>query len=69
MPYSNFIAMLVGLEVKAKWEEVAFFKIAEGYGGHTQVLALVRHGAGQVMPADRSGSRSMSATRLCIISL
>jgi len=36
----EFYRDVVGLEVKAKWEEVAFLKIAEGYGGHTQVLAL-----------------------------
>ncbi len=23
-----------------RWEDIAFFKIGEGYGGHTQVLAL-----------------------------
>lgn len=36
----EFYRDVVGLEPMVKWEEVAFFKIAEGYGGHAQVLAL-----------------------------
>jgi catechol-2,3-dioxygenase len=31
---------VIGLELLKRFEKIAFFKIAEGYGGHTQVLAL-----------------------------
>ena len=31
---------VVGLELLRRFEHAAFFRIAEGYGGHTQVLAL-----------------------------
>jgi catechol 2,3-dioxygenase len=36
----RFYAGVVGLELMARSETSAFFRIAEGYGGHTQVLAL-----------------------------
>jgi len=31
---------IVGLELMRRSENAVFFKIADGYGGHTQVLAL-----------------------------
>jgi catechol 2,3-dioxygenase-like lactoylglutathione lyase family enzyme len=36
----RFYAEVVGLELLKRFEHAAFFRIAEGYGGHTQVLAL-----------------------------
>lgn len=36
----KFYQDVLGLEVLRKEEEYVFFKIAEGYGGHTQNLAL-----------------------------
>jgi catechol 2,3-dioxygenase-like lactoylglutathione lyase family enzyme len=36
----KFYEEVVGLEVLRKEENYVFFKIAEGYGGHTQNLAL-----------------------------
>jgi catechol 2,3-dioxygenase-like lactoylglutathione lyase family enzyme len=36
----RFYEEVVGLEVLARDESFVFFKIAEGYGGHTQNLAL-----------------------------
>ena len=41
-----FYADVIGLELMRRFEKMAFFKIAEGFGGHTQVLALF----------DRSGT-------------
>jgi catechol-2,3-dioxygenase len=35
-----FYAEVVGLELMKRFEHAAFFRIAEGYGGHTQILAL-----------------------------
>ena len=37
---SRFYEDVVGLEVLRRDESFVFFKIAEGYGGHTQNLAL-----------------------------
>ena len=37
---SDFYEQVVGLEVMRKSENMAFFRIAEGHGGHTQILAL-----------------------------
>ena len=36
----KFYEEVVGLEVLRRDESFVFFKIAEGYGGHTQNLAL-----------------------------
>ena len=36
----KFYAGVIGLEVLRRNERFVFFKIAEGYGGHSQVLAL-----------------------------
>ncbi len=36
----RFYAEAVGLELMRRFEHAAFFKIAAGYGGHTQILAL-----------------------------
>lgn len=37
---SRFYEEVVGLEVLRREERFVFFKVAEGYGGHTQNLAL-----------------------------
>ena len=36
----KFYADVIGLPLVTRFQNSAFFKIAEGYGGHTQVLAL-----------------------------
>ena len=36
----RFYEEIVGLKVMRRAENAVFFKIADGYGGHTQVLAL-----------------------------
>src|SRR5215217_4047029 len=36
----RFYAEVVGLELLRRFDHAVFFRIAEGYGGHTQVLAL-----------------------------
>jgi catechol 2,3-dioxygenase-like lactoylglutathione lyase family enzyme len=46
----KFYEEVIGLELLKRFENAAFFKIADGYGGHTQVLALF----------DRSGQPGYS---------
>jgi catechol 2,3-dioxygenase len=36
----RFYREVVGLELLRRFDHAAFFRVAEGYGGHTQVLAL-----------------------------
>ena len=36
----RFYEEVVGLELMRTFPQTAFFRIADGYGGHTQVLAL-----------------------------
>jgi catechol-2,3-dioxygenase len=35
-----FYADVIGLELMRRFEHAAFFRIAEGYAGHTAILAL-----------------------------
>ena len=41
----TFYEQVVGLELLRRFPNAVFFKIAEGYAGHTQVLALFDRGA------------------------
>jgi catechol 2,3-dioxygenase-like lactoylglutathione lyase family enzyme len=36
----RFYDQAIGLELLKRFDSAAFFKLAEGFGGHTQVLAL-----------------------------
>jgi catechol 2,3-dioxygenase len=36
----TFYRDVIGLELLKRFDKVAFFKIADGFGGHTQALAL-----------------------------
>jgi len=36
----GFYQDIIGLELMRRFPDSAFFKIADGYGGHTQILAL-----------------------------
>jgi len=36
----RFYEKVIGLELMKRFPHAVFFKIAEGYGGHTQILAL-----------------------------
>jgi len=36
----RFYREVIGLELLKRFEDAVFFRLAEGYGGHTQVLAL-----------------------------
>ena len=39
-PMQRFYDKVIGLEVIKRFENATFLKLADGYGGHTQVLAL-----------------------------
>lgn len=50
-----FYADVIGLELLRRFDTVAFFKLAEGYGGHTAVLAIFDRGdkePGKQTPLD-----------------
>lgn len=36
----RFYADIIGLELMQRFPQIAFFRIAEGFAGHTQILAL-----------------------------
>jgi len=39
-PMQKFYEDVIGLEVMKRFPHAVFFKIADGFGGHTQILAL-----------------------------
>ena len=53
-----FYQDVVGLDLMERFETIAFFRIAEGFGGHTQVLALFDRSAqaGYAAPEARRTS-------------
>ena len=52
----RFYRDVVGLEPMRRFESAAFFRIAEGYGGHTQILALFDRSSRDPHPPE--GARS-----------
>ncbi len=36
----EFYARVIGLELMKEFDDIAFFRIADGYGGHTQILGM-----------------------------
>lgn len=42
----RFYEGVIGLELLRRFEHAAFFRLADGFGGHTQVLALFDRQAG-----------------------
>ena len=48
-----------GLELLRRFDHAAFFRIADGHGGHTQVLALFDR-------SDQSGYRGLDAARTTV---
>ncbi len=42
----EFYGTVIGLELMSRNERMAFFRIAEGFAGHTQILALFDRGQG-----------------------
>jgi catechol 2,3-dioxygenase-like lactoylglutathione lyase family enzyme len=52
-----FYEQVVGLELLKRFERAAFFRIADGFGGHTQVLALFdRSGDADSLPPISAAS-------------
>lgn len=47
-----FYEQVVGLSLLRRFDDSAFFAIAEGIGGHTQVLALFDRTAGEPVPVS-----------------
>jgi catechol 2,3-dioxygenase len=46
----RFYAEVIGLELMRRFEASAFFRIADGYAGHTQILALFDRRDSQAEP-------------------
>lgn len=53
----SFYEEVVGLELMRRFDRSAFFEIAPGFGGHTQILALFdRSGRADYTPPERARS-------------
>ena len=55
----RFYQEVVGLELLGRFDHAAFFRIADGYGGHTQVLALFDR-------SDQLGYRGLDPERTTV---
>ena len=53
----EFYEQVIGLELLRRFPKMAFFKIAEGYAGHTQILALFDR-KGQAEGGEVSAART-----------
>ncbi|MCT9095990.1 VOC family protein [Haloarchaeobius sp. HME9146] len=50
---TEFYRDVVGLEVLRRFDDCTFFRLREGYGGHTQIVALFdRAGGDEYVPPD-----------------
>ena len=54
-----FYQNVIGLELMRRFPDAAFFKIADGYGGHTQILALFDR-------SSQSGYTGLSAAQTTV---
>jgi catechol-2,3-dioxygenase len=54
----RFYEQVIGLEVLKRFDNAVFFKLADGFGGHTQVLALFDRSA----QPDYSGLNAVTTT-------
>jgi len=55
----NFYENVVGLKLMQRFEDSAFFSIAEGYGGHTQILAMFDRSAIEGFHGIKKGESSL----------
>jgi catechol 2,3-dioxygenase-like lactoylglutathione lyase family enzyme len=55
----TFYQDVIGLELLRRFPDAAFFKIADGYGGHTQILALFDR-------SSQSGYAGLSAAQTTV---
>lgn len=60
----DFYSRIVGLELMKEFEGIAFFKIADGYGGHTQILGMFEEGRPAPIPQASRGPVIPEATAL-----
>jgi catechol 2,3-dioxygenase-like lactoylglutathione lyase family enzyme len=65
----KFYEEVLGLEVLRRDESFVFFKIAQGYGGHTQNLALFDASSRDMLEATKSLQLSSDQTTLHHIAL
>lgn len=57
----RFYEEVIGLELMRRFPSSAFFRIAEGFGGHTQILALFDR-SDRIARGDRSAPSADTST-------
>jgi len=59
----HFYTEVVGLEVLREFESIVFLKVADGHGGHAQIVGLFSESLPLPIPGDvRSNARSEGST-------
>jgi len=64
----NFYENVVGLKLMQRFDDSAFFSIAEGYGGHTQILAMFDRSVMEGFHGIKKGIKGYSFTIIKIFS-
>jgi catechol 2,3-dioxygenase-like lactoylglutathione lyase family enzyme len=60
----DFYERVIGLELMKEFDGIAFFRIADGYGGHTQILGMFAESRPVPIPQARRQPVAAVATSL-----
>lgn len=60
----RFYTDVIGLDVLRDFEGITFLKVADGHGGHTQIIGLFHESLPAPFPKDRRGPVHLETTSL-----
>jgi catechol-2,3-dioxygenase len=60
----RFYTDVIGLDVLREFDRIAFLKVADGYGGHTQIVGLFHESLPVPFPKDPREPVHLEATSL-----
>jgi len=60
----RFYTDVIGLDVLREFDGIAFLKVSEGYGGHTQIIGLFHESLSVPFPKDAREPVHLEATSL-----
>ena len=63
----RFYTEVIGLEILQEFDGITFLKVADGYGGHTEIVGLFHESMPVPFPKDPRGP-FVSSRHRCIIS-
>jgi catechol 2,3-dioxygenase-like lactoylglutathione lyase family enzyme len=60
----RFYTDVVGLDILREFDGIAFLKVSDGYGGHTQIIGLFQESLPVPFPKDPRGPVHLDSTSL-----